>query len=135
VVVIGSGVLALLLFVSLAEAARRGNALARGVAMFEAVVLIPLAAVGVFGALLLSGLKCDESCVDGGSPPWEHTTDAWQWTGQLAVAVLGLLAVGSAFALVWARSYRWAAVLMTLAAASFGAWAAFLAPLGNALGI
>jgi hypothetical protein len=51
------------------------------------------------------------------------------------VAALGLAAVGSAVALLWAHSYRWAAVLMTLATASFGAWAAFLAPFGDGVGI
>jgi hypothetical protein len=40
-------------------------------------------------------------------------------------------------AFVWAstKHSRRASIAMTLAAASFGAWAAFLAPIGNGLGI
>jgi hypothetical protein len=62
-------------------------------------------------------------------------SDAWQWPTQFLVAAAGFGLICTAF--VWASSkhYCRASVAMTLAAASFGAWAAFLAPLGNGIGI
>jgi hypothetical protein len=134
-VVIAAGLLAFLLFAGLAEAARRGNRAARAAATVEGVVLIPLAGLGALLALLLQGFTCDDHCDSSPSAHWSNTTDAWQWRGQLLVAALGFLAVGAAVALMRSRSYRWATASMTLATASFGAWAAILAPLGNRLGI
>jgi hypothetical protein len=132
---IGSGVLALVVFVGLSESARRGSTGARSAATLEAMVLLPLAGLGAYVALVLMSLKCDDGCAYEGPAPWRLSPDAWQWTGQFVVAALGLAAVGSAIALLWARRYRWAAALMTLATASFGAWAALLAPFGDGVGI
>jgi hypothetical protein len=66
---------------------------------------------------------------------WWHSLDAWQWWGQLLTAVLGTVALGAAVAAVGRSQYRAAVARMGIAAASFGAWAALLAPLGNGLGI
>jgi hypothetical protein len=54
---------------------------------------------------------------------------------QFLVAIAGFGLICMAF--VWAstKHSRRASIAMTLAAASFGAWAAFLAPIGNGLGI
>jgi hypothetical protein len=134
-VVISAGVLALLVFAALSEVARRGSASARVGAMVEGIALIPLAGLGVLVALVLKGLTCDDGCGYVASPDWRHDPNAWQWSGQLFVAVVGFFAIAAAIALIRSRSYRWATAAMTLAAASFGAWAAFLAPLGNRLGI
>jgi hypothetical protein len=49
--------------------------------------------------------------------------------------MVGTVAVVSAFVAAWRANYRLASALMVLAAVSFGAWAAFLAPLGSGLGI
>jgi hypothetical protein len=125
---------------SAGEAARRGVADARVIALVEAGVLVPLAGVGAFAGLILWGIKCDGSCEEGALPEyrtgeWWHTQDAWQWPTQFLVAAAGFGLICTAF--VWAstKHYRRASIAMTLAAACFGAWAAFLAPLGNGLGI
>jgi hypothetical protein len=140
VFVIGLGLVALVAFVVLAEGARRGSTSARVGALVEAAVLIPLAGLGALGALALIALRCDESCDEDKSPivrtgDWWHSVDAWQWKGQLAVALAGTFAVTAAFVAVTRRRYRAASLLMVAAAACFGGWAAFLAPLGDGLGI
>ena len=80
-------------------------------------------------------LKCDDGCAYEGTPDWWHTVGAWQWTGQFAVALVGLIGVVSTVALLRLRNHRWAAAAMTLGAAAFGGWAAFVAPLGDGLGL
>jgi hypothetical protein len=102
--------------------------------MVMAAMLASMAGFGVLLALLLVGLKCDESC-DNSEGEWWHAVDAWQWTGQLVVALLGAASICAAFVAVKRRRYRTGTALMVLAAASFGAWAAFLAPMGDGLGI
>ena len=59
--VIGIRLLALAAFVALSEAARRGDEISRAGALIEAFVLVPLACFGVLAALILAGMKCDES--------------------------------------------------------------------------
>ena len=59
--VIGIRLLALAAFVALSEAARRGDEISRAGALIEAFVLVPLAGFGVLAALILAGMKCDES--------------------------------------------------------------------------
>jgi hypothetical protein len=61
VAVIGIRLLALAAFVALSEAARRGDEISRAGALIEAFVLVPLAGFGVLAALILAGMKCDES--------------------------------------------------------------------------
>ena len=85
-------------------------------------------------------MKCDESRDENAGPEyrsgeWWHTLDAWQWYAQFAVAVLGLAAVCAALVAVTRHQYRPATAFMVVAAGAFGAWAAFLAPLGDGLGI
>jgi hypothetical protein len=134
VAVIGIGLLCLAAFIGLSEAAQPGDEISRAGALIESSVLTLLAAYGVLGALILASLKCDESCYDE-SGEWWHTLDAWQWPAQLVVAVAGFAAIVAAFAWTIRRRHRAASASMVVAAASFGAWAAFLAPLGNGLGI
>jgi hypothetical protein len=135
-VVITVGVLALVLFAALGETARRGSASARVVASAEGIALLSLAGVGLLFALSLHGSVCDDGCDPiPGLSWWWHDPQAWQWSAQLVLAVAGFVAVGAAVVLVRACRYRWAAGAMTLAAMSFGAWAAILAPLGDGLGI
>ena len=134
------GLLALVAFVALSEAARRGDDISRAGALIEAFVLLLLAGFGVLAALVLAGMKCDESCDENLSPEvrsgdWWHTLDAWQWWGQLLVAILGFAAIVAAFVWTTRGGHRRASASMGVAAASFGAWAAFLAPLGNGFGI
>lgn len=138
--VIALGLAALAVFVALAEAARRGSDSARTAAAIEAALLIALACVSVLVAAALLELKCDESCdenlsAEARSGEWWHTLDAWQWSAQLVVALVGLAAVIAALAFVARRRYRRASASMVLAAGAFAAWAAFLAPLGDGLGI
>jgi hypothetical protein len=139
-VVIGLGLLGLMAFVALAEAARDGKAAARAGVLIEAAILLPLAWVAVAFAVELRALGCDESCDENLSPDvrsgdWWHTQDAWQWSGQVAIAGIGAVAVVAAFAAATRARYRAATALLVLAATSFGVWAALLAPLGNRLGI
>ena len=142
-ILIGTGLLALAAFVALCEAARRGSSGARVGAVAEAVLLIPCAGVGVLGALILWGMTCDEGCAPENyssedpsyAAEWWHTQDAWQWPVQFFVAVAGFGMVCVALASASDKRYRRASVAMTLAAASFGAWAVLLAPLGNGVGI
>jgi hypothetical protein len=132
--VIVMGVFALVAFVRLADAAREGKGGARAWVLIEAALIVPLAGMGLLVAMVLLGLTCDESCED---PPtdWRHSPHAWQWVVQFGVAMVGTVAVVSAFVAAWRANYRLASALMVLAAVSFGAWAAFLAPLGSGLGI
>jgi hypothetical protein len=134
VAVIRVGLLFLAAFIGLSEAAQRGDEISRAGALIEASMLTLLAAWGVLGALILAAMKCDESC-DDESGEWWHTLDAGQWPGQLVVAVLGFAAIVAAFAWTIRRRHRAASASMVAAAACFGAWAAFLAPLGDGLGI
>jgi hypothetical protein len=69
------------------------------------------------------------------SGDWWNSLHAWQWWAQFTVAVLGAIALGAALAATARARYRAAVALMALAAACFGGWAAFLAPLGNAVSI
>jgi hypothetical protein len=141
-VVIFAGVLALGVFVAQCEAARRGSFSAHVGALVEGVLLLPLAGLGALLGLILWGMTCDEGCVENQSPDirsaapdWWNTQDAWQWPAQFFVAVAGFGMVCVACAAASDKRYQRAFIAMTLAAACFGAWAAFLAPLGNGLGI
>jgi hypothetical protein len=134
VFVIGAGVLAVALFVALSEAARSGIPAARTVAIVEAVGTLILSSLGVLLALYLAAARCDESC-DERPGEWWHTTDAWQWWAQFGAALLGSAAILAAVVLIATCHHRRASAAMVAAAAFYGAWAAFLAPLGNGLGI
>jgi hypothetical protein len=134
VLVIMLGLLALVGFAVLIGAARRGSLAAHHGALFESGLLVAPAVLGVLFSAVLLLLGCDESCEDG-SGQWWHTDGAWQWWGQFAATVLGTIALVATFIALLREHYRAALALMTLAAACFGAWAAFLAPLGDRFGI
>jgi len=134
-IVIGAGLLVLAAFVALCETARWGSWGAHVGAVAEAVLLIPLAGFGALGALILWGMTCDEGCEPRGygyePVDWWNTPDAWQWPVQFFVAAAGFGMVCVAFGSASDKRYRRASIAMALAAASFGAWAALLAPMGN----
>jgi hypothetical protein len=140
VVVIALGLLALAAFAALAEAGRRGSAVAQAAAQAEAFILATLAGLGVLFALGLLARRCDESC-DDTLPPgarsgeWWTSVHAWQWYAESALAAIGFAAVCAALVSLMHARHRLATGLMLLAAAAFGGWAAFLAPLGAGLGI
>jgi hypothetical protein len=72
------------------------------------------------------GLKCDESCDDGGG--WKNNPDAWQWYGVAGLGVLSFVA-GSAFVVfVWRRKPLAATVAVVV---GFAAAAALLNPLSS----
>lgn len=120
--------------------AASGSRWAHRLALVATIVLVAAAGLAMLAALYLSALTCDESCDENSLPAfrsgdWWQTQDAWQWTGQLVAALAGLACLTLAMLLVAARRHRAAIVAVVLAAACFAAWAAFLAPLGDALGI
>lgn len=138
--VIALGLSALAGFAALAEGARQGSGIARVGALLESALLAALGGLGAVGAFSLKAMGCDESCDENLSPEvrtghWWNSQDAWQWSGQVVVALLGAMAVSAALGAVVAKRYRAAIALMTFAAGCFGAWAVFLAPLGNRVGI
>jgi len=124
-------------FAWLSEAARHGSSNARVLAAWEAFGLTAVALLGLFLALALLGLRCDESCGgdEGFGGGWTHTSDAWQWWGQFAAAGLGFAAVCAAFVQTLRRRHPSATRWMVGAAASFGVWTIFLAPFGDRFGI
>src|SRR3954470_8536460 len=139
-VLVAIGLATLVAFAALSETARSGTRWARAGALVVAGTLLPLAGLGITLSLVLLSLRCDESCDENLSPTvrsgqWWHSLDAWQWWGQFLVAGLGFLAIGAALASLARRGYRRATGFMILAAACFGAWTAFLAPLGDRFGI
>jgi hypothetical protein len=110
----------------------RGSVDAYAGAVYEAVLVVLGTGFIAFGAFIAWGLRCDESCVENRLPSWDadpaqwwETQDAWQWSAQLGLAVVGFGVICLAFAWVWVRHYRRAYVAMTLGAAFFGAWSTF----------
>lgn len=132
VIAVGLGVFGLFLWLS--ESARKGSRQAMEFAAVEAALLMAAGALGVFLAVVLRSLSCDESCEEVSSD-WWHTDNAWQWDAQLAVAVIGFAALAAALWNTMRNRHRRASASMALAAAAFAAWAVFLAPLGNEFGI
>jgi hypothetical protein len=66
-----------------------------------------VSAMGVFVALLVAAMRCDEGCSD--TPvSWHENADAWQWDGQLALAggAALLVLVGLGLAIARRRSVR-----------------------------
>ena len=135
IVIVGAGLLLLAPFVALCEAARRGRWGAHVGAVAEAVLLIPFAAFGALGGLILWGMTCGDGCTPRGygyePVDWWNTPDAWQWPVQFFLAAAGFGMVCVAFGSASDKRYRRASIAMTLAAAFFGAWGGFLAPMGN----
>lgn len=132
------GIAAVAVFVGCARAATEGKGTARSLAIGWAALLTAAAGLGVFVAVLLFRLKCThlgpESC-EPEPAPWDRTDTAWQWWGQLAVALLGFGVLVAAVIQTIRRRYAQAVTWVVLAAVFFAAWTAFLAPLGDAFGI
>jgi hypothetical protein len=134
------GLVAFGLFAAFAEAARDGSGGARVAVIIEGGVLLAFAGLGVLVAYAFIALKCDENCDESLVPAarsgdWWHTQDAWQWWAQMFVALGGFIAGAAALSCVVRRQYRRGTGWLLVAAACFGVWAGFVAPLGNALGI
>jgi hypothetical protein len=110
----------------LAEGGERGAAwLARALAAASLVACALLCLIG----LLFAWFACDESC---DSPPysdWTGNPDAWQWTAQLPIVVLGSIGVLVALGLSFARRHRAARFTLSAGAILISAWAILLMPL------
>jgi uncharacterized membrane protein YhaH (DUF805 family) len=61
--------------------------------------------------------------------------DAWQWWAQFLVALAGTATIVAALLYTVRRRHDRAPLLLGMAGVCFGAWAAFLAPLGEGFGI
>ncbi len=127
------GIVLVAVFALLSRAAAEGNETARFGAIAQVVALSAAGALALFVAIFLVGLKCDEACQAAGS--WWRTKDAWQWWGQLVAAGLGLIALLLAGWQTVRRRHREATMRIVAAAVCFAVWTAFLAPLGNELGV
>jgi hypothetical protein len=87
------------------------------------VALVLGSVVWLLFSLLLWGMQCDESCDSADPRDWSEVSGAWQWTGQLVLAVAGTaLAVGALVCLAWARRV---AARRAMAGAA-GAWAVWV---------
>jgi hypothetical protein len=95
-------------------------------------LLVVFSAFGAFAALIVAGLRCHDRCDEAGDE-WHQHVDAWQWEAQFGVAGLGLAAVCVACWLAAERRYRRASATMAISAASWGFWAALLAPASDGL--
>jgi hypothetical protein len=131
---------AIAVFDRLSRHASADNEGARQLAILESTLLLVLAAIGLLGALVLLGLRCDESCDENliesaRTGQWWHTQDAWQWWGQFLVALAGTAAIFLALLSTVRRRHDRAPMLLLVAGICFGGWAVFLAPLGEGLGI
>jgi hypothetical protein len=131
---------AVALFWRLSSLASEGHEAARQVAIAETAVLLIPAAFGLFLAWIFWGLRCDESCDESYVPSarsgeWWHTTDAWQWSAQFGVALIGTAAIVAALVYTVRRRHDRAPIALATAGICFGAWAVLLAPLGDGLGI
>jgi hypothetical protein len=69
-------------------------------AVSAGVALIALEVFTLLGSLLLTLMRCDESCTDDPGRPWRNTVGAWQWDAFPILNGLALLAAigGVAFA-------------------------------------
>lgn len=128
VVVLGLLGAAALLVLLNAQAAK-GNHAAAQFAFLAACFLLLLGGSAAWVALWLAGAKCDESC--GSLSPsegeyWYHTTDAWQWYAQLAVALLGFVALFAVVRNQLKRRFARVTLWTLVAAGAFLAWAAFM---------
>lgn len=132
------GITAVGVFAACSRAAAEGNVTARALAIGWAALLMAGAGLAVFVAVYLLDLKCRhlgaETC-QAEPAPWDRTDTAWQWWGQLVVALLGFAALLGALTETIRRRYAPAVSSVTLAALFFAAWTVFLAPLGDALGV
>ena len=120
-----------------AEAGSRAAAVAGAL---EALLFVAGTVFAGLFALLLFGMKCDESCDENASlaarsGEWWHTLDAWQWNAQLALALAAFVATGVAFGFVVGRRYRAAPVAVAAAVSLFCGWALLIAPLSGKFGI
>ncbi|MGI9081704.1 MAG: hypothetical protein ACR2FZ_05410 [Thermoleophilaceae bacterium] len=127
------GIVLVAVFALLSRAAAEGNEAARFGAIAQVVALSAAGALALFIAIFLVSLKCDEACQTAGD--WWRTEDAWQWWGQFVVAGLGLIALLLGGWLTVERQHREATMTIVAAAVCFAVWTAFLAPLGNELGV
>ena len=132
------GIMAVGVFTAASRAAARGAPAARALAVAWAAVLATGAGLAVVVAIYLLDLRCEhlgaETCRTEPAP-WHRTETAWQWWGQLVVALLGFAALLAAVVQVVRRRYPQALTYVVLAAVFFAAWTVFLAPLGDAFGV
>lgn len=128
-----TGIVLVAAFALLSRAAAEGSEMARFAAIIQVLALSAAGALALYVAFYLLGLKCDEACQLAGD--WWLTEDAWQWWGQLIVAGLGLIALLLAGWQTVRRRHREATASVVASAVCFAVWTAFLAPLGNELGV
>jgi len=120
-------------FVPATRAARRGDPAGRLLGYAVGAVGIVLAAVLNLVALLLFGLRCDESCNENlvpsaRTPGWMHTIHAWQWDAQLGVALAALVLGLAAVVLLRLRRESVAAAAAVVAAVLVTVWAVVVVP-------
>src|SRR5690349_7769388 len=95
----------------------------RAARIAAAVAALAGSAAGLFLALYVAALTCDEGCSD---PPtnWRNDSGAWQWDAQLAIAGLGAAIVIYALTRAIIGRRPWRALLA--AAVVWGGWWAFV---------
>jgi hypothetical protein len=140
VILVALVLLVLVTYGPLMGAASRGSTAATVVGALEAALFVVGAGFAGLLALVLLGMKCDESCDENVVPEarsheWWHTLDAWQWQAQAALALTAFAAAVIAFGFTVARKSRTALACVVLGLAAFCAWALMIAPLGDAFGI
>lgn len=127
-------------YVPLMHAASGGSRIARALGALEGLLFVAGTSFSGLLALILLGLKCDESCDENLTPEarwgeWWHTLDAWQWKAQFGLAAAAFVAAVATVALPLTGKHRAAIVAVVLGVAVFCAWALLVAPLGDQFGI
>lgn len=96
---------------------RRGPALPTlGALLVGAAAWFGLAFAGA-----LNELRCDEGC-DERSGTWWHSIDAWQWTAQVVLALVGFGCVVAAIYFTTERRYRRAVSVGAIGFVLYGGW-------------
>ncbi len=100
---------------------------AKSGALTQALAMATAAVVALFVAAVYLALGCDERC-DRSSGQWWDSADAWQWSGQFALAAAATAGcVTAAFQTARGRHTR-AVTVMTVSVVCFAGWTILIAP-------